>query len=264
MQLYRGMDIGTAKLSVAERRGIPHHLFDAREVTQDAAVAWYQPLAREAVRQIHAAGGDAILVGGSGLYVSSVVYEFHFPPRDPAIRERLEQELDREGVGSLLQRLRERDPEAAARVDPRNGRRVIRALEIIEQGSETHGAVLPETPTLWYPHTRLIGLHVDRGELVARLDARVRRMWEQGLVAEVAGLRDRGAHAALRPSAGVVVQALPGAGVGDATRGRRRPAAGLTAMSVARASMRVWPLTTSPRRAWTASSRLPSTPWTGC
>jgi len=192
MQLYRGMDIGTAKLSVAERRGIPHHLFDVRAVTDDAAVAWYQPLAREAVQRIHGAGGDAILVGGSGLYVSSVVYEFHFPPRDAVVRERLEAELARDGVDVLLQRLRARDPAAAARVDPRNGRRVIRALEVVEQGSTTHGAVLPEKPTLWYPHTRLIGVQVDRAELVARLDARVRRMWERGLVAEVARLRDEG------------------------------------------------------------------------
>ncbi|WP_149085112.1 MULTISPECIES: tRNA (adenosine(37)-N6)-dimethylallyltransferase MiaA [Microbacterium] len=192
MQLYRGMDIGTAKVPESERRGIPHHLLDVREITEEAAVAWYQPLARDAVRRIHAAGGDAILVGGSGLYVSSVVYEFHFPPRDPAIRARLEQDLERDGVGALLHRLRERDPEAAARVDPRNGRRVVRALEVVEQGSATHGAALPEKPTLWYPHTRVIGLHVDRSELVARLDARVGRMWDAGLVAEVAGLRDEG------------------------------------------------------------------------
>ncbi len=124
--------------------------------------------------------------------MSGVVYEFHFPPRDPVIRERLEQELDRDGVESLLQRLRVRDPEAAARVDPRNGRRVIRALEVVEQGSATHGATLPVKPTLWHPRTRLIGLHVDRSDLVARLDARVRRMWEHGLVAEVARLRDEG------------------------------------------------------------------------
>ena len=90
MQLYRGMDIGTAKLSVAERRGIPHHLFDVREVTDDAAVAWYQPRARTAVSEIHGRGGDAILVGGSCLYVSSVVFDFRFPPRDPQLRERLE------------------------------------------------------------------------------------------------------------------------------------------------------------------------------
>ncbi|PVE95880.1 tRNA (adenosine(37)-N6)-dimethylallyltransferase MiaA [Microbacterium sp. TPD7012] len=192
MQLYRGMDIGTAKLPLAERRGIPHHLFDVREVDQEAAVAWYQPQARTAIGAIHGRGGDAILVGGSGLYVSSVVYEFHFPPRDPAIRERLERELEADGPDALLERLRARDPITARRIDPRNGRRVVRALEVLEQGGSTHGAALPEHPTLWHPQTRIIGLHVDRPALVERLDARVERMWEAGLVDEVAELRRQG------------------------------------------------------------------------
>jgi tRNA dimethylallyltransferase len=192
MQLYRGMDIGTAKLPVSERRGIPHHLFDVREVDEEAAVAWYQPVARAAIAEIHGRGADAILVGGSGLYVSSVVYEFHFPPRDPEVRERLERELASVGPAVLLDRLRVQDPEAAARVDPRNSRRVIRALEVLEQGGSTHGAALPETPKLWYPRTRLIGLRVDRAALVERLDLRVEQMWEAGLVDEVADLRRNG------------------------------------------------------------------------
>jgi tRNA dimethylallyltransferase len=192
MQLYRGMDIGTAKLPVAERRGVPHHLFDVREVDQEAAVAWYQPVARTAIAAIHERGGDAILVGGSGLYVSSVLYEFEFPPRDPAIRQRLETELDSEGLAALLERLQRLDPATAERIDPRNARRVVRALEVLEQGSETHRAALPERPALWYPRTRVIGLRVDRSELVRRLDARVVHMWESGLVNEVAGLRGQG------------------------------------------------------------------------
>ncbi len=192
MQLYRGMDIGTAKLPLDERRGIPHHLFDVREVTEEAAVAWYQPLARAAVAGIHASGGDAILVGGSGLYVSSVIYDFQFPPRDQALRARLEAELAADGIDVLLARLRGLDPATAARVDPQNSRRVIRALEVLEQGSGTHGAALPEEPTLWHPQTRLIGVHVDRAALVERLDARVERMWRDGLVHEVDGLRGQG------------------------------------------------------------------------
>lgn len=192
MQLYRGMDIGTAKLAPSDRRGIPHHLFDVREVDEDAAVAWYQPLARAAVTGIQERGGDAILVGGSGLYVSSIVFDFAFPPRDPVIRERLERELETDGIDSLLERLRTLDPAAASKVDPRNGRRVIRALEVLEQGSATHGAALPEQPSLWQADTRLIGLHVDRGTLVDRLDARVDRMWEAGLVDEVRALREQG------------------------------------------------------------------------
>lgn len=192
MQLYRGMDIGTAKLAPAERRGIPHHLLDVREVDQEAAVAWYQPEARSAVEAIHAGGGDAILVGGSGLYVSSVIYDFSFPPRDPATRERLEQELETHGSGVLLDRLRALDPVAAANVDPRNGRRLVRALEVVAQGGATHGAALPAKPVLWKPDTRVIGLHVDRPALVTRLDARVERMWADGLVDEVAELRRHG------------------------------------------------------------------------
>lgn len=192
MQLYRGMDIGTAKLAPADRRGIPHHLFDVREVQEEAAVAWYQPLARSVITDIQQRGADAILVGGSGLYVSSVVFDFAFPPRDPVIRERLERELESEGVRGLLDRLRALDPATASRVDPKNGRRVIRALEVLEQGGATHGAALPEQPALWQADTRLIGLHVERGALVERLDARVERMWEAGLVDEVRGLRRQG------------------------------------------------------------------------
>ncbi|WP_433586612.1 tRNA (adenosine(37)-N6)-dimethylallyltransferase MiaA [Microbacterium hydrocarbonoxydans] len=199
MQLYRGMDIGTAKLPVEERRGIPHHLLDVRDITEEAAVAWYQPLARAAIAEIHARGGDAILVGGSGLYVSSVVFDFRFPPRDPAIRARLQGELDELGAGALLERLRAADPETATRIDPHNGRRIVRALEVIEQGSTTHQATLPAPPELWHPSSRLIGLHVERSPLVERLDARVERMWAAGLVDEVAHLRgiglERGATA---------------------------------------------------------------------
>ncbi len=192
MQLYRGMDIGTAKLPDGERRGIPHHLFDALEVTDDAAVAWYQAEARRVIREIIHRGADAILVGGSGLYVSSVVFDFRFPPHDDALRARLEAELERDGAGALYARLRELDPAAAERVDPRNGRRVVRALEVLAQGQATHGAVLPDAPELWRADTALIGVHLEREHLVPRLDARVRRMWRSGLLDEVAALRGRG------------------------------------------------------------------------
>lgn len=192
MQLYRGMDIGTAKLALDERRGIPHHLFDVREVTEDAAVAWYQPLAREAIAGIHARGGDAILVGGSGLYVSSVIFDFRFPPRDAAVRERLEHELVSEGAGVLFARLQSLDAATAARVDPKNGRRVVRALEVLEQGAATHGAALPEAPELWIPSTRILGVQVDRAQLVERLDHRVEVMWRQGMLAEVTALQNEG------------------------------------------------------------------------
>ncbi len=192
MQLYRGMEIGTAKLPLDERRGIPHHLLDARSVTEEAAVAWYQPVARAAISEIQARGGDAILVGGSGLYVSSAIFDFRFPPRDAATRERLEQDLAERGAPALYARLQAADPATAARVDPKNGRRIIRALEVLGQGAETHGAALPEKPELWMPRTRIIGVHLDRAELVERLDRRVERMWADGMLDEVRALREVG------------------------------------------------------------------------
>ena len=192
MQLYRGMDIGTAKLAESERRGIRHHLLDVLAVTDEAAVAWYQDAARAAIGGIHARGADAILVGGSGLYVSSVLFDFRFPPRDEELRARLEAELDASGPGALYARLRERDPATAERVDPRNGRRIVRALEILALGERTHGAALPDAPTLWHAATRVIGTTVPREELVGMLDERVGRMWRDGLVDEVAALREVG------------------------------------------------------------------------
>ncbi len=192
MQLYRGMDIGTAKLPEDARRGIPHHLFDALEVTEDAAVAWYQDAARRVIAQIHRRGADAILVGGSGLYVSAVLFDFRFPPRDEERRKRLEAQLEQEGPGVLFARLRELDPATASRIDPRNGRRVVRALEVLEQGRPTHGAALPDAPVLWHEPTTVIGVTVPRAELVARLDARVLGMWRSGLLDEVRALREKG------------------------------------------------------------------------
>ncbi len=192
MQLYRGMDIGTAKLSVAERRGIPHHLFDVLEVTDEAAVAAYQEAARTVISEIFHRGADAILVGGSGLYVSSVVYDFRFPPHDDILRAQLEAALEKAGPGPLLERLRALDPATADRIDARNARRIVSALEVAVQGDRGHGAVLPADPVLWHVPTTLIGVEVERATLVARLDERVTRMWREGLLTEVAALRDRG------------------------------------------------------------------------
>lgn len=192
MQLYRGMDIGTAKLPDAERRGIPHHLFDELDVTDEATVAAYQPTARRRIEDIARRGHDAILVGGSGLYVSSVLFDFRFPPHDDAVRAALEAELAAQGPGALFARLQRDDPATAARIDPRNGRRLVRALEVLAQGHDTHGAALPEVPELWHARTSVIGVHVERAELVARLDRRVEEMWRGGMLAEVEGLRRRG------------------------------------------------------------------------
>ena len=191
MQLYRGMDIGTAKLSAHERRGIPHHLFDVLDVTEEAAVADYQARARATIDDVLSRGRHAILVGGSGLYVSSVIYDFRFPPRDPERRAALERRLADEGIGSLYAELRQRDAATAERIDSRNERRVVRALEVLDQGGTGHGAALPTEPRPWR-ETALVGLAMERAQLVERLDARVTQMWADGMLAETAELRDRG------------------------------------------------------------------------
>lgn len=191
MQLYRGMDIGTAKVPVAERRGVPHHLFDELDVTDDASVAWYQPRARAVIDAILERDAVPILVGGSGLYLASVLFELAFPGTDPEIRAKLEAELDAWGPGMLHRRLAEFDPDAAARIDARNGRRVVRALEVIAVTGRPFSASLPDQESWWRP-THLTLLESPRDELVARLDARVERMWADGLVDETRRLVDAG------------------------------------------------------------------------
>jgi len=195
MQLYRGMDIGTAKLPPAERRGIEHHLLDVLDVADEASVADYQVDARAAIDDIEARGRIPILVGGSGLYVSSVIYDFQFPGTDPVARERLEAELSQRGPGLLFQRLAELDPAAAASIGPSNGRRIVRALEVIELTGQPFGSGLPSEEKYWRP-TSVIGLQSPRESLVHRLDRRVETMWAEGLVSEAQGLGPLGVTAA--------------------------------------------------------------------
>jgi tRNA dimethylallyltransferase len=187
MQLYRGMDIGTAKVPPALRRGIPHHLLDTLEVTEDASVARYQTEAREAIAGVLARGAVPILVGGSGLYVSSVLYDFSFPPHDAALRRRLEEEAADHGTAGLLERLRRMAPDVARRIDPANARRVVRALEAVELGEGDFTGRLPVTPVDWYEAV-VVGLEVEREQLLPVLNERVVRMWRDGLVDEVESL----------------------------------------------------------------------------
>jgi tRNA dimethylallyltransferase len=186
MQLYRGMDIGTAKLSVAERQGIPHHLLDVWDVTKTASVAEYQVLAGEVIAGIEARGKVPVLAGGSGLYVRAALGDLTFPGTDERIRSALEAELAATGPGPLHQRLTALDPAAAAAILPSNGRRIVRALEVIELSGHPFSATLPG-----YEGGRSavqIGLCADRPELDRRIEARVDRMWARGLEAEVRGL----------------------------------------------------------------------------
>lgn len=190
MQLYRGMDIGTAKLSGPERRGVRHHLLDILDPRDEASVSEYQSAARAAIDDAISRGVLPILVGGSGLYVSSVVDDYEFPGRDPIVRARLESELAEHGTAAMFGRLAAVDPDAAAAIGPHNDRRILRALEVVElEGSFTPGA--PEGRPPWRP-VSVIALGLDRDRLVPRLDARVERMWAAGLLDEVRELEAHG------------------------------------------------------------------------
>jgi tRNA dimethylallyltransferase len=190
MQLYEGMDIGTAKLSQLERRGVPHHLLDIWQVRRLADVASYQREARRVVDRLLDAGRTPVLVGGSGLYIRAVLDDLAFPGTDPALRARLEAELEEAGPQALHEVLASRAPEAAAKILPSNGRRIVRALEVVElTGSFT--AALPPYRAVY----DVVQIGLDRGDLDDRIAARAERMWRAGLVDEVrrleaAGLRE--------------------------------------------------------------------------
>jgi tRNA dimethylallyltransferase len=192
MQIYKGMDIGTAKLTSAERCGIAHHMLDVLDVKEDATVAWYQGLARASVNEIHSRGKDVIIVGGTGLYIKSILDDLNFPDTNAAIRQKLTEEAKEFGIVQLFQRLEELDPAAAAAIDQQNERRVIRALEVIEITGKPFTANLPREDSSLYPDALQFGLVMDRAELGTRVEARVDRMWESGFVSEVDRLIDGG------------------------------------------------------------------------
>ena len=190
MQLYRGMDIGTAKLTPAERDGVPHHALDLWDVTEPASVAEYQATARAAIDAIRDRCHTPLLVGGSGLYVRAVLEHFDFPGTDAGLRATLEDELARVGPEALHERLRAKDPAAAARILPTNGRRIVRALEVLELTGGPFQAELPP-PRPYYDAVQ-IGIDLDPAALDERVGARVDAMWAAGLVAEVRTLADKG------------------------------------------------------------------------
>jgi tRNA dimethylallyltransferase len=185
MQLYSGMDIGTAKVTEEEMKGVTHHLLDVWRPSTDASVQDYQERARAAIEQCFSRGVIPILVGGSGLYLSSVLYHFEFPGTDEEIRQRLEHELEHDGLVALAARLVEKDPEAATEVDLNNPRRVVRALEVIEITGMPITPGLKARGQLWHEPSVIVGIEWDRDELIERIDQRVELMWARGLVEEV-------------------------------------------------------------------------------
>jgi len=192
MQLYKGMDIGTAKLSLAERQGISHHLLDLVDVSTDVNVAWYQEQARSKIDELLARGIPAVVVGGTGFYIKAILDDLNFPDTDPAVREKITLQAEKIGNDALHQRLAILDPAAAAAIPKENVRRVIRALEVIEITGKPFTANLPRVDSTRYPAALQFGLSMDREKLDVRVDARVDQMFALGLVDEVDTLIGQG------------------------------------------------------------------------
>ncbi|WP_110240846.1 tRNA (adenosine(37)-N6)-dimethylallyltransferase MiaA [Nocardioides gilvus] len=191
MQVYRGMDIGAAKVPLAERRGVPHHLLDLMSVREPSTVAGFQTMARETIAAVRARGRTPVLVGGSALYTRAVLDQFDFPGTDAGVRAALEAELAELGARAMYRRLVELDPVAAAGMLPDNGRRTVRALEVIELTGRPYSASLPRLEYL-DPASVQIGVDIDRPTLDARIAERVEAMFADGFVAEVERLLDEG------------------------------------------------------------------------
>ena len=188
MSLYRNMNIGTAKVMPDEQQGIPHHMIDVLDPSEDANVAWFQREARKVIDGIMARGKTPILVGGTGLYIKAVVDEMNFPETNPEIRDRLNAEAEELGKHAMYERLKKLDPAAAIAIDSQNLRRVIRALEVIEITGKPYTANLPQEGATYYPDTVWIGLDVPREILDERITVRAHKMFENGLIEEVRDL----------------------------------------------------------------------------
>ncbi len=192
MQLYKGMDIGTAKLLMEERKGIRHHLIDVLSVREEASVAQYQNDARNLIDQLLEQSIPAIVVGGTGLYIKAILDDLNFPDTDPEVREKIARQADEQGIDVMHERLTKLDPAAAAAIPKENVRRVVRALEVIELTGRPYTANLPRVGSTKYPNARQFGLVMERETLHERIDLRVEKMWDKGLVREVRDLMGEG------------------------------------------------------------------------
>ena len=192
MQVYKGMDIGTAKLTNAERGGITHHLIDVLDIKDEANVAWYQQIAREKIDQILSTGKSVVVVGGTGLYIKAILDDLNFPDTDPAVRQKITDQAEKLGNDVMHERLAKLDPAAALAIPKENIRRVIRALEVIELTGKPFTANLPRQESSKYPGAKQFGLVLDRGNLDEKIDKRVEDMWAKGFAREVSTLMTKG------------------------------------------------------------------------
>ena len=192
MQVYKGMDIGTAKLNSEEQGGIAHHLIDVLDIKDEANVAWYQQIAREKIDQILSTGKSVVVVGGTGLYIKAILDDLNFPDTDPAVRQKITDEAEKLGNDVMHERLAKLDPAAALAIPKENIRRVIRALEVIELTGKPFTANLPRQESSKYPDAKQFGLVLDRGNLDEKIDKRVEDMWAKGFAREVSTLMTKG------------------------------------------------------------------------
>ena len=192
MQVYKGMDIGTAKLSNQERGGIAHHLIDVLDIKDEANVAWYQQIAREKIDQILNSGKSVVVVGGTGLYIKAILDDLNFPDTDPEVRQKITDQAEKLGNDVMHERLARLDPAAALAIPKENIRRVIRALEVIELTGKPFTANLPRQESSKYPDAKQFGLVLDRGNLDEKIDKRVEDMWAKGFAREVSTLMTKG------------------------------------------------------------------------
>ena len=192
MQVYKGMDIGTAKLTNAERGGITHHLIDVLDIKDEANVAWYQQIAREKIDQILSTGKSVVVVGGTGLYIKAILDDLNFPDTDPAVRQKITDQAEKLGNDVMHERLAKLDPAAALAIPKENIRRVIRALEVIELTGKPFTANLPRQESSKFPDAKQFGLVLDRGNLDEKIDKRVEDMWAKGFAREVSTLMTKG------------------------------------------------------------------------
>jgi tRNA dimethylallyltransferase len=192
MQVYKGMDIGTAKLTNEERGGIAHHLIDVLDIKDEANVAWYQQIAREKIDQILSSGKSVVVVGGTGLYIKAILDDLNFPDTDPEVRQKITDQAEKLGNDVMHERLAKLDPAAALAIPKENIRRVIRALEVIELTGKPFTANLPRQESSKYPDAKQFGLVLDRGNLDEKIDKRVEDMWAKGFAREVSTLMTKG------------------------------------------------------------------------